>query len=117
MYLLCFLIMYIYSVIYNILIENICYLFIYDILIFYFIYIMYTMYDKIKIILALSTSTIICLYTMVNSKHINFKLKYKLYLSLVLSLIPYGCETWTITSVRYNNSKHSKTSPTGNRSG
>ena len=38
----------------------------------------------------------ICLYTIWNSKHINFKLKYNVYHSLVLSILTYGCETWTI---------------------
>ena len=37
------------------------------------------------------------LYTIWNSKHINFKLKYNLYRSLVLSILTYGCETWTIS--------------------
>ena len=37
------------------------------------------------------------LYTIWNSKLINFKLKYNLYRSLVLSILTYGCETWTIS--------------------
>ena len=53
--------------------------------------------NEIRIRLAQSTSAIIRLYTIWNSKHINFKLKYKLYRSLVLSILNYGCETWTIS--------------------
>ena len=39
---------------------------------------------EIKRILALATSAMIRLYTIWNSKHINFKLNYNLYRSLVL---------------------------------
>ena len=50
--------------------------------------------NEIRIRLALA---MIRLYTIQNSKHINFKLKYNLYRSLVLSILTYGCETWTIS--------------------
>ena len=53
--------------------------------------------NEIRIRLAQSTSAMIRLYTIWNSKHINFKLKYNLYRSLVLSILTYGCETWTIS--------------------
>ena len=55
----------------------------------------------IKIRLALATSSMIRLYIIWNSKHINFNLKYNLYRALVLSILTYGCETWTINSVMY----------------
>ena len=42
------------------------------------------------------------LYTIWNSKHINFKLKYNLYRSLVLSILTYGCDTWTISVAMQN---------------
>ena len=50
----------------------------------------------IRIRLALSTSAMIRLYCIWNSRHIHFKLKYNLYRSLVLSILTYGCEAWTI---------------------
>ena len=53
--------------------------------------------NEIRIRLAQSTSAMIRLYTIWNSKHINFKLKYNIYRSLVLSILTYGCETWTIS--------------------
>ena len=43
--------------------------------------------NEIRIRLAQSTSAMIRLYTIWNSKHINFKLKYNLYRSLALSLL------------------------------
>ena len=52
----------------------------------------------IRIILALATSAMVRLYTIWNSKKITFKLKHNLYRSLVLSIITYGCETWTINA-------------------
>ena len=53
--------------------------------------------NEIRIRLAQSTSAMIRLYTIWNSKHINFKLKYNLYRSLVLSILTYVCETWIIS--------------------
>ena len=47
---------------------------------------------EIKIRCAIATSAMIRLYTIWNSKYINFKLKYNLYRSLVLSILTYGCE-------------------------
>ena len=55
----------------------------------------------IRIRLALATSAIVRLYTIWNNKQIQFKLKYKLYRSLVLSILTYGCETWTINAAMY----------------
>ena len=56
---------------------------------------------EMKIRLALATSAMIRLYTICNRKYINFKLKFNLYSSLVLSILTQGCETWTINSVMY----------------
>ena len=53
----------------------------------------------IRIRLALATSAIVRLYTIWNSKQIQFMLKYNLYRTLVLSILTYGCETWTINAV------------------
>ena len=39
----------------------------------------------------------VILDTNINSKNINFHVKYNLYKSLILSILLYGCETWTIT--------------------
>ena len=52
----------------------------------------------IKIRLSLATSAMVRLYTIVNSKQIYFKLNHNLYRSLVLSILTYGCETWTINA-------------------
>ena len=52
----------------------------------------------IRIRLALATSAMVRLYTIWNNKQLNFKLKHNLYRSLVLSILTYGCETWTINS-------------------
>ena len=38
------------------------------------------------------------LYVIWNSRHIHFKLKYNFYRSLVLSILTYGCEVWTIST-------------------
>ena len=38
------------------------------------------------------------LYVVWNSRHIYLKLKYNLYHSLVLSILTYGCEAWTIST-------------------
>ena len=47
-----------------------------------------------------------------NRKYIRFKLKYNLYRSLVLSIITYGCEYWTISVnkniTRFENKSHRK---------
>ena len=56
---------------------------------------------EIKIILYIATSAMIRLYTIWNRKHFNFKLKYNLYRSLVLSLLTYGCEIFIINSGIY----------------
>ena len=51
---------------------------------------------NIKIKLYLATSDMIRLYVSWNSRYIHFKLTYNLYRSLVLSILTYGCEAWTI---------------------
>ena len=48
--------------------------------------------------LSLATSVMVRLYTIWNRKQINFKLKHTLYRSLVVSIITFGCETWTINA-------------------
>ena len=53
---------------------------------------------EIGIRLALATSSIIRLYIKWNSRYIHFKLKYNLYHLLVLSILTYGCEAWTIST-------------------
>ena len=49
----------------------------------------------IRIRLALASSAMVWLYTILNSKQITFKLIHNLYRSFVLSIFTYGCETWT----------------------
>ena len=56
----------------------------------------------IIIILALATSALVWLYTIWNSKHINFKLKHNLYRSFVVSILTYVCEAWTINVAMKN---------------
>ena len=51
----------------------------------------------IRIRLATSTSALIRLQTIWTSTQIGFKTKCSLYKTLVLSILLYGCETWTIT--------------------
>ena len=52
---------------------------------------------EIRIRLALATPAIILLYVIWDIRHIYFKLKYNLYRSLVLSILTYRCESWTIS--------------------
>ena len=58
--------------------------------------------SEIKIRLAQGTSAMVRLTTIWNSKYIRFKLKYNLYRSLVLSILTYGCESWTISAISTN---------------
>ena len=51
----------------------------------------------IRIRLALATSAMIRIYVIGNSRHIQFKLNYNVYRSLVLFILTYGCEAWTIS--------------------
>ena len=51
----------------------------------------------IRIRLATSTSTLIRLQTLWESKKTGFKTKCSLYKILVPSILLYGCEAWTIT--------------------
>ena len=55
--------------------------------------------SEIKIRLAQATLAMVRLTTILNSKCIRFKLKYNLYRSLVLSILTYGCESWTISAL------------------
>ena len=43
-----------------------------------------------------------------NSKDIRFKLKYNLYRSLVLYILTYGCESWTISAISTKNTRFRK---------
>ena len=54
--------------------------------------------SEIKIRLAQATSAMVRLTKIWNRKYIRFKLKYNLYRSLVLSILTYGCESWTINT-------------------
>ena len=51
---------------------------------------------EIRIRLATATSVMVKLEKIWRSKEIVFKIKFKLYKSLVLSTLLYGCETWTL---------------------
>ena len=53
--------------------------------------------NELRIRLATSTSAMVRLGQIWNSKNITFHVKYNLYKSLILSILLYGCETWTIT--------------------
>ena len=61
--------------------------------------------SEIKIRLAQATSAMVMLTTIWNSKDIRFKLKYNLYRSLVLSILTYGCEYWTISAISTKNTR------------
>ena len=56
---------------------------------------------EIKIRLSQATSAMVRLTIICNSKTIRFKLKYNLYRSLVLSILTYCCESWTIRLILY----------------
>ena len=51
----------------------------------------------IKIIMATATSALVRLKTILKSNKIIIQTKILLYKSLVLSIMMYGCETWTLT--------------------
>ena len=55
--------------------------------------------SEIKLRLSQATSAMVMLTTILNSKDIRFKLKYNRYRSLVLSILYYGCESWTISAL------------------
>ena len=53
------------------------------------------------------------LTTIWNSKDTRLKIKYNLYSSLVLSILTYGCESWTISAIStkiqgFENKSHRK---------
>ena len=64
--------------------------------------------SEIKIRLAQATSATVRITTIWNSKDIRFKLKYNLYRSLVLSILTYGCESWTISAFSTKNTSFRK---------
>ena len=64
--------------------------------------------SEIKIRLAQATSTMVRLTTIWNRKYIRFKLKYNHYRSLVLSILTYGCEYWTISAISTKNIRFHK---------
>ena len=51
---------------------------------------------EIRIRLATAVSALLKLEKILRSREIEFKLKFRLYNSLVLSKVLYGCETWTL---------------------
>ena len=52
--------------------------------------------NEIRIRLATAVSTLVKLEKIWRSREIQFKLKFRLYNSLVLSTLFYGCKTWTL---------------------
>ena len=54
--------------------------------------------QEVRIRLAQATSAMVRLTTIWESTHIRFKLKYNLYRSLILSILTYGCESWTLNA-------------------
>ena len=52
--------------------------------------------QELRIRLAQATSAMVRLTTIWKSTHIRFKLKYNLYRSLILSILTYGYESWTL---------------------
>ena len=54
--------------------------------------------NELRIRIATATSSMIRLNIICTSKNISFKIKFNLYRSLVLSILLYGCETWTLMS-------------------
>ena len=54
--------------------------------------------QEVRIRLAQATSAMVRLTTIWKSTHIRFKLKYNLYRSLILSILTYGCESWTLNA-------------------
>ena len=54
--------------------------------------------NELRIRIATATSAILRLNIIWTSTNISFKIKFNLYRSLVLSILLYGCETWTLMS-------------------
>ena len=54
--------------------------------------------NELRIRIATATSAMIRLNIIWTSKNTSFKIKFNLYRSLVLSILLYGCETWTLMS-------------------
>ena len=52
--------------------------------------------NELSIRLVKSTSAMVRLDTIWRSKNIRFTIKFNLYKSLILSILLYGCETWTL---------------------
>ena len=59
--------------------------------------------SEIKIKLSQATSSMVRLTTIWHNKYIRFKLKYNLYYSILLSILTYGCESWTISALSTTN--------------
>ena len=55
--------------------------------------------NELRIRLAAATSAMVRLDNIWYSKNITFHVKYILYKSLILSILLYGCEYWTITEI------------------
>ena len=70
--------------------------------------------QEVRIRLAQATSAMVRLTTIWKSTHIIFKLKYNLYRSLILSILTYGCESWTLNAnitkkiLAFENKSHRK---------
>ena len=52
--------------------------------------------NEIKIRLAIANSALVNLSTIWNSRSISLRTKIYLYKSLIISILLYGCETWTL---------------------
>ena len=70
----------------------------------------------IRIRVSFATSAIVRLYTLWNSKQLHFELKHNLYRSLVLLILTYECETWTINAATQKKYKLLKINRIGNYS-
>ena len=61
--------------------------------------------------LATASSSMIRLNVIWTSKNISFKLKFNFYRSLVLYILLYGCETWTLMLMTLRRYQHVKIKP------
>ena len=70
--------------------------------------------QEVRIRLTQATSAMVRLTTIWKSTHIRFKLKYNIYRSLILSILTYGCESWTLNAnitnkiLAFENKSHRK---------
>ena len=58
---------------------------------------------RIRLATAITVGLLVKLEKTLRSGEINFKFKYRLYNSLVLSTLLYGCESWTLLEVSKKN--------------